>query len=174
MVIYRPTLVVILQIVSTNTGGTNVLARYTTVTQLITGLGNLKLNGSNVGVYPTSVAIAPLTTSNLAINGVYSGVYPYAREQAGSVDVVTAGGNVTVKAGNVLTTARSWYTVGTSTAADGLGFDGDNTAPILFLKGAYYATETVVLETAPAAALTTESVNSILSTEYDDPLIGEP
>jgi hypothetical protein len=115
-----------------------------------------------------------LTTSNLAINGVYSGVYPYAREQAGSVDVVTAGGNVTVKAGNVLTTAQSWYNLGATTATDGTGFDGGTTDAILFLKGAYYATETVVLETAPANALTTESVNSILSTENDDPIIGEP
>jgi len=163
-----------LQIVSTNLGGTNILARYTTVTQLATGAGNLILNGSSVSVYPTSVGVTPLTTSNLAINGVYSGVYPYAIEKAGTIDVVSTGGNVTVKAGNVLTTTNSWYTVGTSTATDGLGFDGDNTAPILFLKGAYYATETVVLETAPAGALTTESVNSILSTEYDDPLIGEP
>jgi hypothetical protein len=163
-----------LEIVSTNAGGTNVLARYTTVTQLMTGFGNLKLNDNNIGVYPTSVRVTPLPTSNLAINGVYSGVYPYAREQAGSVDIVTAGGNVTIGTGNVLTTARSWYTAGTSTATDGLGFEGDNTAPIVFLKGAYYATETVVLETAPDTAFTTEAVNSIISTENDNPIIREP
>ena len=126
-----------LQIVLTNAVGTNVLARYTTVTQLITGLGNLRLNGSNVGVYPTSVAIAPLTTSNLAINGVYSGVYPYAREQAGLVDI--SGASV-VKAGNILTTAQSWYTLGTTTATDGSGFNGATSPAVNFLKAATVTT----------------------------------
>jgi hypothetical protein len=126
-----------LEIVLTNAGGTNVLARYTTVTQLITGSDNLKLNGSNVSVYPTSVAIAPMTTSNLAINGVYSGVYPYAREQAGLVDI--SGASI-VKAGNVLTTAQSWYTLGTTTATNGLGFDGATTSAVNFLKAATVTT----------------------------------
>lgn len=125
-----------LQVMVTNAGGTNVIARYTTVTQLITGSGNFKLNGSNISVYPTNVAVTPISASNLAINGAYSGVYPYATEQAGSADLVSEGGNVTVGAGNVLITVHSWYNLGDGniTVTNGTGFTGANTAAVSFLK----------------------------------------
>jgi hypothetical protein len=159
-----------LQIVSTNTGGTNVLARYTTVTQLITGVGNLKLNDSNIGVYPTSVGVTPLTTSNLAINGVYSGVYPYAREQAGSADIVTAGGNVTVGAGNVLITARSWYNLGANIATDSTGFNGAITNAVLFLK---QATANNLIVSSISDELVTEDAINTLTTEDGNTIIEE-
>jgi hypothetical protein len=160
-----------LQIVATNAGGTNVLARYTTVTQLITGLGNLKLNGSNVGVYSTSVGVTPLTTSNLAINGVYSGVYPYAKEQAGSADIVTAGGNVTVGAGNVLITARSWYNLGAANiATDGTGFNGAITNAVLFLKQA--TANNLIVASIPDELATEDAINT-LTTEDGNTIIEE-
>ena len=161
-----------LQIVATNAGGTNVLARYTTVTQLITGLGNLRLNGSNVGVYPTSVGVTPLTTSNLAINGVYSGVYPYAREQAGSADIVTAGGNVTVGAGNVLITARSWYNLGDgiTTVTDGTGYNGAITNAVLFLKQA--TANNLIVASIPDELVTEDAINT-LTTEDGNTIIEE-
>jgi hypothetical protein len=160
-----------LQIVATNAGGTNVLARYTTVTQLITGSGNLKLNGTNVGVYSTSVAVTPLTTSNLAINGVYSGVYPYARQQAGSADIVTAGGNVTVGAGNILITARSWYNLGTANiATDGTGFDGAITNAVLFLKQA--TANNLIVASIPDELVTEDAINT-LTTEDGNTIIEE-
>jgi hypothetical protein len=160
-----------LQIVATNAGGTNVLARYTTVTQLITGSGNLKLNGSNVGVYSTSVGVTPLTTSNLAINGVYSGVYPYARQQAGSADIVTAGGNVTVGAGNILITARSWYNLGTANiATDGAGFDGAITNAVLFLKQA--TANNLIVASIPDELVTEDAINT-LTTENGNTIIEE-
>jgi hypothetical protein len=159
-----------LQIVATNAGGTNVLARYTTVTQLITGAGNLKLNGSNVGVYSTSVGVTPLTTSNLAINGVYSGVYPYAREQAGSADIVTAGGNVTVGAGNVLITARSWYNLGANIATDSTGFNGAITNAVLFLKQA--TANNLIVSSIPDELVTEDAINT-LTTENGNTIIEE-
>jgi hypothetical protein len=160
-----------LQIVLTNTGGTNVLARYTTVTQLITGLGNLKLNDSNVGVYPTSVGVTPLTTANLAINGIYSGVYPYARQQAGSADIVTAGGNVTVGAGNVLITARSWYNLGAANVAtDGTGFNGAITNAVLFLKQA--TANNLIVASIPDELATEDAINT-LTTEDGNTIIEE-
>jgi hypothetical protein len=161
-----------LQIVATNAGGTNVLASYTTVTQLITGLGNLRLNGSNVGVYPTSVAVTPLTTSNLAINGVYSGIYPYAREQAGSADIVTAGGNVTVGAGNVLITAQSWYNLGDgiTTVTDGTGYNGSITNAVLFLKQA--TANNLIVASIPDELATEDAINT-LTTEDGNTIIEE-
>jgi hypothetical protein len=159
-----------LEIVLTNTGSTNVLARYTTVTQLIAGSGNLKLNGSNVGVYPTSVGVVPLTTSNLAINGVYSGVYPYAREQAGSTDIVTAGGNITVGAGNVLITARSWYNLGSNIATDSTGFNGAITNAVLFLKQA--TANNLIVSSIPDELVTEDAINT-LTTENGNTIIEE-
>jgi hypothetical protein len=159
-----------LQIVATNAGGTNVLARYTTVTQLITGTGNLRLNGSNVGVYPTSVGVTPLTTSNLAINGVYSGVYPYARQQAGTADIVTAGGNVTVGAGNVLITVRSWYNLGANIATDSTGFNGAITSAVLFLKQA--TANNLIVASIPDELATEDAINT-LTTEDGNTIIEE-
>ena len=161
-----------LQIVATNAGGTNVLASYTTVTQLITGSGNLRLNGSNVGVYPTSVAVTPLTTSNLAINGIYSGVYPYAREQAGSADIVTAGGNVTVGSGNILITAQSWYNLGDgiTTVTDGTGYNGSITNAVLFLK---QATANNLIVSSISDDLVTEDAINTLTTEDGNTIIEE-
>jgi hypothetical protein len=160
-----------LQIVATNAGGTNVLASYTTVTQLITGVGNLRLNGSNVGVYPTSVGVTPLTTSNLAINGVYSGIYPYARQQAGSADIVTAGGNVTVGAGNVLITARSWYNLGSANiVTDGTGFNGAITNAVLFLKQA--TANNLIVASIPDELATEDAINT-LTTEDGNTIIEE-
>ena len=159
-----------LQIVLTNTGGTNVLARYTTVTQLITGLGNLKLNGSNVGVYPTSVGTNPVVTSNLAINGNYSNVYPYARQQAGSADIVSVGGNVTVGAGNVLIRANIWYNLGSGAATDGTGFTGAITNAVLFLKDAL-ANNLVVAGTSDE--LSTEDTINTITTEDGRKIIEE-
>jgi hypothetical protein len=159
-----------LQIVLTNTGGTNVLARYTTVTQLITGLGNLKLNGSNVGVYPTSVGTNPVVTSNLAINGNYSNVYPYARQQAGSADIVSVGGNVTVGAGNVLIRANIWYNLGSGAATDGTGFNGAITNAVLFLKDAT-ANNLVVAGTSDE--LSTEDTINTITTEDGRKIIEE-
>jgi hypothetical protein len=162
-----------LQIVATNAGGTNVLASYTTVTQLITGVGNLRLNGSNVGVYPTSVGVTPLTTSNLAINGVYSGVYPYAREQAGyNVSIVSEGGNVTVGTGNVLITARSWYNLGDgiTTVTDSTGFNGAITNAVLFLK---QATANNLIVASISDDLVTEDAINTLTTEDGNTIIEE-
>jgi hypothetical protein len=160
-----------LQIVATNAGGTNVLASYTTVTQLITGVGNLRLNGSNVGVYPTSVGVTPLTTSNLAINGVYSGVYPYAREQAGyNVSIVSEGGNVTVGAGNVLTTVQSWYNLGSGHATDSTGFNGAITNAVLFLK---QATANNLIVASISDDLVTEDAINTLTTEDGNTIIEE-
>lgn len=124
-----------LQVVLTNAGGTNVLARYTTMTLLSLGSGNLALNGNNVGVYPLTANANPVIASNLAVNGTYSNVYPFAREQAGyNVSVVAGGGNVTVGSGNVLITANVWYNAGSGVAADGTGFDGSTTSAVAFLK----------------------------------------
>jgi hypothetical protein len=168
-----------LEIVLTNTGGTNVLARYTTVTQLIAGSGNLKLNGSNVGVYPTSVGVVPLTTSNLAINGVYSGVYPYAREQAGNTypdfDRITgwgvnSSGNITVGAGNVLITARSWYNLGANIATDSTGFNGATTNAVLFLKQA--TANNLIVSSIPDELVTEDAINT-LTTENGNTIIEE-
>ena len=159
-----------LQIVATNAGGTNVLARYTTVTQLITGSGNLKLNGSNVGVYSTSVGVTPLTTSNLAINGVYSGVYPYAREQAGSADIVTAGGNVTVGAGNILITTPTWYNWIVNVGTDETGFNGAITNAVLFLKQA--TANNLIVASIPDALATEDAINT-LTTEDGNTIIEE-
>ena len=160
-----------LQIVATNAGGTNVLARYNTVTQLITGLGNLRLNGSNISVYPTSVGVTPLTTSNLAINGIYSGVYPYARQQAGSADIVTVGGNVTVGAGNVLITAQSWYNLGAANiATDGTGFNGAITNAVLFLKQA--TANNLIVASIPDELATEDAINT-LTTEDENTIIEE-
>jgi hypothetical protein len=139
---------------------------------LITGSGNLKLNGTNVGVYSTSVAVTPLTTSNLAINGVYSGVYPYAREQAGSADIVTAGGNVTVGAGNVLVTARSWYNLGDgiTTVTDGTGYNGAITNAVLFLKQA--TANNLIVASIPDLLITEDAINT-LTTESGDQISEE-
>jgi hypothetical protein len=126
-----------LQVVLTNTGGTNVLARYTTMTLLSLGSGNLAVNGANVSVYPLTANVNPVITSNLAVNGTYRGVYPLAREQAGyNVNLVAEGGNVTVGSGNVLITANIWYNAGSGVAADGTGFNGATTTAVTFLKAA--------------------------------------
>jgi hypothetical protein len=164
--------------VSTNTPGIVFIGAeritYWTVDNVANTLGQIRR-----GTQGTAIADVHLS-GKLVVDGSLRQQVPGSQQGNITLSVDTnyvtndSGSNVTVGAGNILTTTNSWYTVGVSTATDGLGFEGDNTAPIVFLKGAYYATETVVLETAPATALTTESVNSILSTEYDDPLIGEP
>ena len=162
-----------LRIVSTNTGGTNVVARHTTVTQLITGTGNLKLNNSNVAVYPTSFAVNPVITSRLVINGTNTNIYPYARKQAGyNVNVVSKGGNVTIGAGNILITANIWYNAGDSitTVTDGTGFNGSITNAVLFLKQA--VANELVVSIIPDVLVTEDAINT-LTTEDGQLIIEE-
>ena len=111
-----------------------------------------------------------MITSNLAINGVYSGVYPYAREQAGSADIVTAGGNVTVGEGNVLITARSWYNLGANIATDSTGFNGAITNAVLFLKQA--TANNLIVASIPDELATEDAINT-LTTEDGNTIIEE-
>ena len=157
-------------IVLTNAGGTNALARYNTVTQLIVGSGNLALNGSNLAVYPTSAGTNPVVTSNLIINGNYSNVYPYAREQAGSADIVSIGGNVTVGSGNVLIRANVWYNLGSGIATDGTGFTGAITNAVLFLKDA--VANNLVVAGTPDELSTEDTINT-MTTEDGQKIIEE-
>jgi hypothetical protein len=160
-----------LQVVLTNTGGTNVLARYTTMTLLSLGSGNLAVNGANVTVYPLTANVNPVITSNLAVNGTYSNVYPLAREQAGyNVSVVAEGGNVTVGSGNVLITANIWYNAGSGVAADGTGFDGATTSAVNFLKECY--ADDLLVALIPDLLITEDAINT-LTTESGDQLSEE-
>jgi len=160
-----------LQVVLTNTGGTNVLARYTTMTLLSLGAGNLAINGANVGVYPLTANVNPVITSNLAVNGTYRGVYPLAKEQAGyNVNIVAGGGNVTVGSGNVLITANIWYNAGSGVAADGTGFDGATTTAVNFLKECY--ADNLLVALIPDLLITEDAINT-LTTESGDQISEE-
>jgi hypothetical protein len=160
-----------LQVVLTNTGGTNVLARYTTVALLSLGAGNLAVNGTNVAVYPLTANVNPIIASNLAINGTYSSVYPFAREQAGyNVSIVAEGGNVTVGSGNVLITANIWYNAGSGVATDGTGFDGATTAAVNFLKECY--ADELLVALIPDLLITEDAINT-LTTESGDQISEE-
>lgn len=93
----------------------------------------------------------------------------------------TLSANLTVNVGNVYTKTitvgteleetETWYNAGANVATDGTGFEGATTTQVNFLK-LYTATETSVIESLPNE-LVTEAVNSVITTEDDDPIIRE-
>ena len=144
-------------IITQVTSGTNVTVVgvdslvTTDIYVLYNGLADFNYLASNVGA-----------TSNLAINGTYTGnIFPVASSIVGNTypyyDAtvgygIDSDGNVTVLAGNVIT-SNVWYNLGSGTASDGTGFEGTTTYAVQFLKD------------APATALSVSSISEALGTE---------
>jgi hypothetical protein len=95
-------------------------------------------------------------------------IYPYFSSLAGQI---TANGNVTIAGNATLRTSNIWMNPGAGVAADGSGFEGSVTEPVLFLKGQTAGSAAVlagipegglVLDNSPLEALTTESGDIII------------
>ena len=163
-----------LRVVSATTGA-NVIAVYTSLYTLISGEGNIAINGVDTGEYPRTVGAITNALSNIAINGNYTSnvlafndaVYPLADALTGNI---TASGQAIVPNRTTVVTANSWYNLGASTAADGTGFEGATTEQVLFLKQAT-ATNTVVASIQDL--LTTEDTVNILITEDGQQILEE-
>jgi hypothetical protein len=157
-----------LSVVTTIHDTNEITVRYNNLTSLVSGSGNVLINGVDAGEYPLTATSNPVLASNIAINGTHiANSYPLVEVLGG---MVSATGEVTVYANiaNItLTTSTSWYNAGTASATDGTGFEGAITAPVLFLK-ASTATNTVVsaikdiITTEDAVNITTEDNIQIL------------
>ena len=109
-----------------------VAVSYNSMVKLVTGSGNIAINGIDSGVYPVTITTNPAAGSEIIINGASTGnIYPLSITLAGLVDTV---GAVTITANITLTTANVWYNVGATTATDGTGFNGATTPQVTFLK----------------------------------------
>jgi hypothetical protein len=152
-----------LSVVTTIHNSANVVLRYNGLTTLVSGSGNIAINGVDANTYPVIAMVDPVLTSNIAINGTHiANAYPLATTLHG---MASAAGTVTVYAtdANVsLHTANVWYNLGGGSATDGTGFEGAITEPVLFLK-ASTATNTII--SAIKDMITTEDAVNILTTE---------
>ena len=105
---------------------------YNSMAKLVTGAGNIAINGVDSGIFPVTITTNPSAGSALLINGTSTGnVYPMSITLAGLVNTT---GTVTIAANVTLTTANVWYNVGATTATDGTGFNGAITPQVTFLK----------------------------------------
>jgi len=123
-----------------------------TAAQNIHQVGELVHNAGPSQVVPNTVHTTDTLTSNLTVN--VGNVY-----------------TKTITVGTELEETEVWYNAGANVATDGTGFEGATTAQVNFLK-LYPATETSVIESLPNE-LVTEAVNSVITTEDDDPIIRE-
>jgi len=105
---------------------------YNSMAKLVTGAGNIAINGVDSRVYPVTITTNPTVGSALIINGTSTGnVYPLSMTKAG---LVGTAGTVTIAANVTLITANVWQNHGATTATDGTGFNGAITPQVLFLK----------------------------------------